>query len=88
MTTKSREKYKKFYLYLIGKDYGHVANGKFGDNKTLDGRMFDHVSIRNLKDREDTVQGYCELMLYGHLERSVKIRNDFFRDKLFPKPKE
>ncbi len=85
MTTKSRAKYKKFYLYLIGKDYGHIANGKFLDNETLDGRMFDHISIRNLKDKKDVVQGYYELMLYEHLERSVKIRNDFFRDKLFPK---
>ncbi len=78
-----KEKYKKYYLYLIGKEYGHLPS-EFRKNETIDKRFFKYLEISNLNDPKDTASCYYEVMRYNNLQSMVKTRNDFFRKKLFP----
>jgi len=81
MADKYKLIYKKYYLYLIGGDYG-LLDDRFKINKLIDGRYFDNGEILDFNSNSKIASYYIELMKYDNLERLVKVKNDFFRKKL------
>ncbi|HUS51816.1 MAG TPA: hypothetical protein VMZ91_16730, partial [Candidatus Paceibacterota bacterium] len=81
MSDKYKLIYKKYYLYLIGGNYG-LLDDTYKKNKLIDGRYFDNGEILDFNSNSKIASYYIELMKYDNLERLVKIKNDFFRKKL------